>query len=391
MQSISDLRADRLRRWIRLAYRIADTDAAYPKLDALLFAGDLTVEGTFESISDFWRVVQSELRGDTAVMSVLAKNHDNWSEGRACVKTGLSFYRSVTGLPTDYRTVIGGCSFIGLSTCAETGVYYAEPQREWLRTQLSDALCETPGKPIFVMHHEHVSNTVYGSYPQDGWGMDFFRDIFDEFPQVVHLSGHSHYPINDPRSVWQGTFTAVGCGALSYAELTVDGQNKIHPPGHEMIAQGWIAELDADNRLRLRGYDALTDSLLCEYLLDLSDVPRSFSLTPEEQRARAAAPEFPQNAELSVERSGGQIALTVPEAVCPDGSPVFLYRVSLSDRNGAELLRTVLYNEYWRKTDAASAVSFPAPPGVYAVYVRAENAFGMQSALLSKILKEGDT
>ena len=384
MQTIGDERAGRLRHWIQSAYSIAQHDALYPALDALLFAGDLTDHGTRDEVAAFWRVVSEEKRDGTQILSVLAKCHDNWSEGRNSPKDGMRFYREITGLPTSYRFVIGGCSFIGISTSEQTGVYYDESQRQWLSDALADAARETSGKPIFVMHHEHAMGTVFGSLPQDGWGNDYFCDLFKLYPQIVHLSGHSHYPLNDPRSVWQGEYTAVGTGALSYAELTVDGQNKLHPPGHEKIAQGWIVELDAHNRLRLRGIDALSDTLLCEIILDLSDPPQTFSQTPQQQYARAAAPVFDNDARMQSMQTEDGIKLTIPPAHCPDGAPVFLYRVCATDPAGSVLHSAVVIPEYWRADPAPLCVMLPKSRSDSIIQVHAENAFGMRSPTIRK-------
>lgn len=383
MQTYDDERAGRLRQWIRSVYAHAAQDQSFPNVDALLFAGDLTDHGKREQVEDFWRIVREETRNETQILAVLAKNHDNWTEGRISVKDGMRFFREITGLPTSYRTVIGGCSFIGISTSEQTGVYYDESQYAWLADTLAEAARETPGKPIFVMHHEHVSDTVFGSTKTDGWGMDYFRELFAQYPQVVHLSGHSHYPINDPRSVWQDEFTAVGVGALSYAELTVDGQNKIHPPGCDAIAQGWIVELDAQNRLRLRGYDALSDTLLCEVLLDLSDPPRSFSQTSQTQISRASPPAFPPDSVPDVRHENNRITVTFPPAACEDGAPVFLYRVCVAaaDKTTAH---TVALPEYWRADPVTPCVTLPAPYSDYTVRVTAENAYGMQSKTIRK-------
>ena len=384
MRTRDDERAERLRRFIRGAYAAAAADASYPALDALLVCGDLTDNGTEAQIADFWQVVREELRPDTQFLSVLAKCHDNWSEGRNSPKTGLGYYRGITGLPTSYCRVIGGCAFIGISTSEETGVYYDDGQREWLRQTLDTVTAQIPDRPIFVLQHEPICGTVYGSMPEDAWGNDFFLDIFFDYPRIVHLSGHSHYPLNDPRSVWQGACTAIGAGALSYAELTVDGQNKIHPPGHESIAQAWIAELDDRNRLRLRGYDFLSQALQCEVLLDLSDPPRTFSCRPQDCRARSVPPAFPPSATLHAERTGDEIQVTIPAAFCSDGAPVVLYRVSLADADGNVIGGTVLSPQYWRADEMPLHALLPCPQEEFRIQVLAENAYGIQSEILTK-------
>ena len=87
---------------------------------------------------------------------------------------------------------------------------------DWAKEELKKAAEDDPTKPIFVQQHYHITNTVYGS---DLWGTDVFTSILNKYPQVIDFSGHSHYPINDPRSIWQGRFTALGCGTLAYFEL----------------------------------------------------------------------------------------------------------------------------------------------------------------------------
>ena len=391
MHTRSDERAERLRRLIRSVYARAAEDAAYKAVDAVLFCGDLTDFGTEAMVTDFWQVVQEELHSDTQALSILAKCHDNWSEGesRDNPKTGLAYYRAVTGLPTSFCTVIGGCAFVGVSTSEETGVYYDDGQREWLRQTLDKVSAQIPDKPIFVLQHEPICGTVFGSMPEDGWGNDFFQDIFFDYPQIVHFSGHSHYPINDPRSLWQGACTAVGTGALSYAELTADGVRKIHPPGHENIAQGWIAELDGRNRLRLRGFDFLSGALQCDYLLDLSDPPRTFAFTPQSCRARCGPPAFAPQAELRAERTDDGVLLTIPPARCGDGAPVVLYRVFCTDADGNTLCETVVFPAYWRADETPLHALLPCPQGELKIQVLAENAFGIKSKILKKERYDG--
>ena len=389
MNARGDERADRLRRFIRSVYADAAEDTAYTAVDALLVCGDLTDSGTKAQITDFWQVIREELRPGTEFLSILAKCHDNWSEGRNSPKTGLGYYRSATGLPTSFCRVIGGCAFVGISTSEENGVYYDDGQREWLRRTLNTVSAQIPDKPIFVLQHEPINGTVYGSMPEDGWGNDFFRDIFFDYPRIVHFSGHSHYPINDPRSVWQGACTAVGTGALSYAELTVDGVRKLHPPGHENIAQGWIAELDDRNRLRLRGFDFLSGVQQCAYLLDLSDPPRTFSFAPEACRARSTPPAFAPDVELRAERTDGGVLLTVPPAQCSDSAPVVLYRVFVTDSSGSTLYETVLFPAYWYADAAPLHALLPCPQGDCKIQVLAENAYGIKSEILKKERYDG--
>ena len=82
-----------------------------------------------------------------------------------------------------------------------------------------------------------------------------------DYPQIIYFSGHSHAPINDPRSIHQKHFTSLGTGTLSYFEL--DEFDKITgtiPDDCEKAAQMLIVEADAQNRVRVYPFDILTNS-----------------------------------------------------------------------------------------------------------------------------------
>jgi hypothetical protein len=100
--------------------------------------------------------------------------------------------------------------------------------------------------------------TVYGSA---NWGEDELTDILMNYPQIIDFSGHSHAPINDPRSIHQRHFTCLGTGTLSYFEL--DEFDKYYgtiPPGNDRAAQMLFVEADADMRVRVYPYDLITSN-----------------------------------------------------------------------------------------------------------------------------------
>ena len=259
----SDVTANRIGKMMEMAYAIADADAAYPALDALLIAGDLTNDGTKTEFDKFADAVHGALRENTRFIGVVAKNHDGYKMPR---KELRAYYHTVSGCDADFHVVVNGYHFIGVSASPLDGVHYSAAQQKWLKEQLTAAVKEDPNKPIFVTHHEHVRGTVYGSSLDDGWGMTYFTSILKQFPQVVDFSGHSHYPLNDPRSIWQGQFTAVGTGAIYYSEFNIDGT--YHPADSNDTATCWIVEADANNRLRLRGMDVEAGECLVEYVLE---------------------------------------------------------------------------------------------------------------------------
>ncbi|MBQ6267263.1 MAG: metallophosphoesterase [Clostridia bacterium] len=375
-----DPRLDRVRAVFDCAYAAAQADDAYPALDAVVFTGDLADNGTPEQFELFRMAVTDARRAGTAVLAVVAKNHDGWTFG----KRSRATLEAMLGQTADFHRVLRGFHFIGLSTSENEEEYYSDAQRDWLAQQLADAAAADADRPIFVFHHEHVKETVYGSSAFDGWGHDFFIGPLTPYPQVVDFSGHSHYPLNDPRSLWQGAFTAVGAGSLSYAEFTANGERKLHPPGHEEIAQFWLVEVDAAHTLRLRGFDAFSGRQLCVYTLSqLADASQR-QYTPAQREAGAAPPVFPAGAAVTVAREGAQCRVTLPAAQPTDDGVVFLYRLAVTDAAGVCVEQQRVIAPYWLG-DLPQTVGFllqTAPPGA-TVAVTAENAYGQPSASLT--------
>lgn len=381
IETIGDTRCHRIQKILKLAYSDAKQSNTYQKLDAAVFAGDLTDDGRYDEFIGFRSAVDSVRKKDeTQFLAVVAKSHD----GNTLSKKSLSVYESLSGLDSDFHVVINGFHFIGLSASKTQGDHYSEYQRDWLREQLNEAAAADPSKPIFVTHHEHVKDTVYGSSDVDGWGIDYFKDIFEQYPQIIHFSGHSHYPLNDPRSIWQGAFTAVGTGAVYYAELTVDGENCVHPTHYRSIAQAWIVEVSAQNEVRLRGFDALSGELLCKYTLHDVANARAREYTPEQELAASSAPAFASDASVSVRKKiGGKISVTVPAAESTDGSIIFMYRLKVTDKDGKIVDEQKLVNDYWLANSYKTIRFTTEAKSGCTVSVIAENAFGMESEPLT--------
>lgn len=370
--TVGDTQTTRVEKMIKLGYAIAESDEEYNKLDAVLMAGDLTDDGTKLGFASFKAAQDAVLKDGTKALSVIAKSHDSSSMGNAAAG---EYFTEITGQPTDFHEVINGFHFIGLSVSSIDGDHYSEYQREWLVEQLNEAVKDDPFKPIFVMHHEHVAKTVYGSSDFDGWGVDYFADIFKRYPQIVHFSGHSHYPINDPRSIWQGEYTALGTGGLYYVELTVDDERCVHPDGHKKVASFWVVEVDANNRIRCRAVDLTAEEYLVEYNL-ASPFERKY--TPIQQMLKSKAPEFKEGTALAVK--GNKVTFAAAES--KDGMPIFIYRAYAVDAEGNKTPVGKTLAEYYNYEvpDTVTIKLENLPDGDYTLEVVAENCYGMQSA-----------
>lgn len=377
--SATDPKLERIEKAIDFSYNVAQSDEYYKNLDAVVFCGDVTNSGTEEQFKAFESTVKSAVKDYTEILAIVAKGHDSITNG----KKSLKYCTEITGKDSDFNVNINGFHFIGLSTSKTENINHNLKQKTWLNKQLRAAKKEDAKKPVFVFHHEHVTGTVYGSSAFEGWGNFAFRSVVMRYPQVVDFSGHSHYPINDPRSIWQGAFTAVGTGSMYYMEFTVGKDKTVHPEDNDKAAQAWIVEVDSDYRIRLRGFDVITGKWLCDYLIKDPTDTSSYAYTPYNQKALSSTPEFDEDSTLSYTENDGKYTVTAPAAKSTDGKIVFLYRVKVMNKAGIVVHSEYKLNNYWT-TELYKDISFTvdAKPG-YTVSVTAENAYGMSSEPLS--------
>ena len=374
---------ERLKKAIDFSLAFAQKDDKYSKLDNFFIAGDITNKGTQAEFASFKEIYDEAKIKGLNMLCTVAKGHDSIT----MKKKSLAHYKSLTGQETDFHRVIGGYHFIGLSTCKSLPhKHYSPLQKLWLKKQLKNAVADTPNKPVFLIHHEHVKNTVYGSSDFDGWGNRFFNGVFDKYPNVVDFSGHSHYPVNDPRSIWQGDFTALGTGSLKYTELTVDDERKVHPPTCEICSNFLIVEADKESNLHIIGIDILAEEILCEYYLKNPADKNNRYYTPEKQLLRSNAPEFSDDAEITVTHTEGIYSAEYPKAESTDGAPVFIYRAYVYGKNGklAAQGKTLPSYYLYKSEDILSTELGKLSKGKYLLRIYAETAYGVQSKCIEK-------
>ena len=260
------------------------------------------------------------------------------------------------------RKTIGGFDFIALAIADTEG--YAAADIAALKTALDAAVSRNAQKPIFVVTHFHPKDTVNSS---DSARHDSgLRTLLNNYPQVVNLSGHTHNPLQDPRSIWQGEFTTIETSTLCYGciELKPPAANQIScliPFGHESVGCLFI-EVYPD-KMTVRRF-----SVRDRREID-PDRPWSFALPYDPKRpaysfaARAATesvPNFGPQAEPTLWYDYGYVYLMF-EAVRPLGS-VFGYRVELAEKGGETKSYFQLSDYYRRPAGRQERIVFKAPP-----------------------------
>lgn len=376
IETLGDKGCRRVSAMLKTAYAISDADEDYKKLDAVVFSGDITDNGRKESFEAFATTTDNEIREGTERLAVVAKAHDSY---RYSYKS-LDVFTEITGQEPDFHRVIGGFHFIGISR-SNTRKHYSEEQIKWLDENIAAAVEEDPQKPVFVFQHEHVTGTVYGSSETDGWGLEVFTEVLKKYPQVVHISGHSHFPANDPRAVWQGEFTAINDGGLSYFELAVDGKNGQYPEERERMTQVLIIEVDADNRVLVKVLDVDAGEIMREFLIDNIAEENKAKYSFEARKEGASAPVFPEGSALSYKKDGLKHYITVPQAKVSEDNEVFLYRILVLNEKGKAVHEDWAFSDYFfaDKAESITFDGFITLSKSFTVKVYAEDVWGNKS------------
>lgn len=208
-------------------------------VDLILFAGDIGDLGTYFAFETYENTIDEVFGEDRPIVQTIMGNHDFWNKDAKTAINHIKAFKKVTGSSPWTHYVVNGYHFIGASpNCGSMTAGYRLTSR-WLKKELDKASADTEGKPIFVMTHNQPFDTCYGS---DEWGDKTLNRVFEKYPNVINLSGHSHYSILDERSVWQGEYTVMSTQSLSYTELETGKENGTVPPDADKTPMGYIID-----------------------------------------------------------------------------------------------------------------------------------------------------
>ena len=208
-------------------------------VDTLVIVGDITERGRQADWDTFKKSWENH-KGRLQLIAVMG-NHEV-IEGN--INAAADRFERATGQKTNAHYVISGYHFIVLSGGegnftdqgaaggaiatgrtampghVNVGDTVSPSVKNWLRTRIDIAKAEAPSKPIFVFLHWPLRNTFFGSNGGiTSFGNDPLTGFFKDDPEIIIFSGHIHHPTNDPRSIWQGSFTSVNTAALYYFNM----------------------------------------------------------------------------------------------------------------------------------------------------------------------------
>lgn len=282
-------------------------------------------------------------------------------------KVCLKEFNTIFGYAPDEQLVhrvICGYDFIALSLM--NAARYREHEIELVKAALDKAVRRDGKKPIFVVTHYHAKDTVNTS-DNEKQGGHLLKNLLDGYPQVVSISGHTHNPLQDPRSIWQGNFTAIDSSTLCYGciALKPPAVNQIScliPYGHESVGCIFL-EVYAD-RLVFRRFSVRDRSEIepeNPWTVPWPHVPESAPYSFGRRRSAESAPQFSGDAEPTLWYDFGYIYIMFNAAA--DLSSVFGYRIELQ-ADGGEAVSYFQLSDYYRiRAHRQNRIVFKAPYG----------------------------
>ncbi len=141
-----------------------------------------------------------------------------------------------------YHTRINGVNI--LSVVGYDGHHGAEAI-SWLKSKL-DLIRETEKSvpcvrlPVIIMTHVLPTKTVVSTYGEASrWHSGTIKELLVNYPEALLFAGHTHVPLDDDRTFWQGEFTVISNGSLhtdiaaakpgyGILEIKSDGEMRYH-------------------------------------------------------------------------------------------------------------------------------------------------------------------
>ena len=195
-------------------------------INVLIFAGDEGQAGTTYAFNLFKKAIDKVWpnKDERPIFNFIMGNHDYKYNLFLPSYHQKKFYEIIGEKPFSHK-IINGYHFINWGHC-DLSMQTSNNNYLWVEREIKKAIKSDDKKPIFVTTHVNAKGTVYGS---DRWGNNIIKSVLDQFKQVIHFSGHSHFSLIDERSIWQGKFTAIQTQGTCYIELENGKENGSKP------------------------------------------------------------------------------------------------------------------------------------------------------------------
>ena len=212
-------------------------------------------------------------------------------------------------------------------------------------------------KPFFFYLHQPPANTTASSW-ESALALKVTKAL-SAHQNAVAFSGHSHWTLNDERSIWQGEYTAIAVPSLSCTGIMDGYENGADvrngkstrampalPVRFKMEEPQGLVMSVYDNRMEFERWDF--KKMVCTARTWSVPLPLVRESRPYSFEARSAAepvPQFPEGAKLNLktrntETRGGKWAIVMvanfPNANAVEAARAFDYEIRAVPADGSE-------------------------------------------------------
>lgn len=393
-------------------------------VDGVAVLGDITNNGYIEQLEEFARIWNEVFPGDRGrdgrkvEKLFVSGNHElaTWRkfekqdpERNLAPRIAEIWERCFREpyLPA-WRKEINGIQFTGQNWRFGPGVTPGGAyRREDLEPVLNEALrLASPGDPVFHLRHAPPGNTCWGS-GKGGFGTA--DRLFGADERVFLFTGHLHTPVSHPQSIWQGGYSLVNAGVVTWTCFPGSGYPKELLSGAVYAKNQCIASVYDDEIVIERTSIWTGESLGGDWRIPLPLNRATFPYAGEKLKAIARTPLFPSSAVLAANiamgenvlarmplsmnaaRGNGGVLLSFPAADVdsPDDMVMYYEATAVRADDSGQVATRKFFTEFYRGRRYLQGMCehlFPAedlPEGVPCRFeVRAVDFFGRRSAPL---------
>ncbi len=364
------------------------------EINAVVFAGDQTQDGTRPQAQAFSQILRNNFDVSKIPMIFAHGNHDVYWSGCMTRAEFVSAYgedmyqfdKDMAGAALGNRHIeVGGYHFltVDIETYMPNYNTLSATTETWLKNKLDQITAKDSEKHVFVVCHSPAMDTTYGSMSDDirgtgEWGASRELDtILKNYPQVVLLTGHTHYGTNLETNINQSSYTQMNLGSATdteYEHLLLENRRS--------YSFGALLEIDSNDNIRITRIDFLHDSVIKQpWYIDAykagTDCLSRYS--KETRLANNRAPQFPGGVQVT-EVSASELRIDFKAA--SDDDMVYYYDIWVEDAAGRKIVSRQEVTPFY---DYPTLVGMPANYSFtltgnfeypYTVKVRAYDCFG---------------